>query len=353
MALSPALRRSVNEAKNKYGRSDGKRIKPKEGRNVYRFLAPTQAQAPWVGESGKFWAELGVHWIKAEKNGKPIAVVGSRDVCYQEPCPVGTAVDLALANAHDEQSKAIFEEWKVSKNILFNVCERTTDPDSSEPEILELRPSAAQQVWDLMEQYDDAGQDITDLLNGVDIVITRSGKGMNTEYTVNVKPGVSKPVKADAIAKCHDLPDHIAKEFFRGDETKALNAIGQIAGIPQSKLIAIAGGAAAVNTAALTSAGATAAAATRTPSAALTSTAAAVEDATQTTVDVSDAELEAAVAAVEEVAPVQAAPVQAAPVEAAPVQTVAATQTAAPAQADVLSSAEVDDVLAELDDLIV
>lgn len=346
MALSPALRRSVNEAKNKYGRSDGKRIRPKEGRNVYRFLAPTEAQAPWVGPTGKFWAELGVHWIKAEKNGKPIAVVGSRDVCYQEPCPVGTAVDLALANAHDEQSKAIFEEWKVSKNILFNVIDRTTNPDNDEVEIVELRPSAAQQVWDLMEQYDDAGQDITDLANGVDIVITRSGKGMNTEYTVNVKPGVSKSVNKDAIGKCHDLPEHIQKEFFRGDETKALNAIGQIAGIPQSKLIAIAGGAAAGSTAALTSAGATAAASTaRTPSAALTSTAAAVEDATETTAEVSDAELEAAVATVEE----------AAPAEAAPVKTVAATttQAAAPTQAEVLSSAEVDDVLAELDDLIV
>ncbi|WLR90873.1 hypothetical protein [Shinella zoogloeoides] len=340
MALSPALRRSVNEAKNKYGRSDGKRIRPKEGRNVYRFLAPTQAQAPWVGESGKFWAELGVHWIKAEKNGKPIAVVGSRDVCYQEPCPVGTAVDLALANAHDEQSKAIFEEWKVSKNILFNVIDRTTNPDNDEVEIVELRPSAAQQVWDLMEQYDDAGQDITDLANGVDIVITRSGKGMNTEYTVNVKPGVSKPVHKDAIAKCHDLPEHIQKEFFRGDETKALNAIGQIAGIPQSKLIAIAGGAAVGTTAALTSAGTAAA---KTPAAALTSTAAAVEDATETVAEVSDAELAAAVAAVEE----------AAPVESAPVKTAAATQAAAPAQAEVLSSAEVDDVLAELDGLIV
>jgi len=342
MALSPALRKSVNEAKNKYGRSDGKRIKPKEGRNVYRFLAPTEAQAPWVGPTGKFWAELGVHWIKAEKNGKPIVVVGSRDVCYQEPCPVGTAVDLAIANAHDEQSKGIYEEWKVSKNILFNVIDRTTNPDNEEVEILELRPSAAQQVWDLMEQYDDAGQDITDLANGVDIVVTRTGKGMNTEYTANVKPGVSKPVKKDAIAKCHDLHDHIAKEFFRGDETKALNAIGQIAGIPQSKLIAIAGGAAAGATAALTAGTSNAA---RTPAAALTSTATAVEDATETsaaTTEVTDAELEAAVAAVEEAAPAEPA--------AQPAQ---AAATAAPAQNDALSSAEVDDVLAELDGLIV
>lgn len=338
MALSPALRKSVSEAKNKYGRSDGKRIRPKEGRNVYRILAPTKTTAPWVGESGKFWADLGTHWIKAEKNGKPLAVVGSRDVCYQEPCPVGTAIDLAISKyAHDEQTKGIFEEWKVSKNVLFNAIDRSSDAEAQEIEILEVRPTVAQQIFDLMEQYDDEGMDITDLSAGVDIVVTRSGKGLNTEYTVNVKPGVSKPVAKDALSKCHDLHEHIAKEFFRGDETKALNAIGQIAGIPQAQLVAIAGGAASGNTAALMAAGSTAGAeaAARTPAAALTSSAAAVEGAVQTAVDeISDAELDAAVAAVEDPAPA------------------AATPAAAPAQAE-LSSAEVDDVLAELDGLIV
>lgn len=334
MALSPALRKSVAEAKNKYGRSDGKRIKPAEGRNVYRIIAPTEKQAPWVGAAGKFWAELGVHWIKAEKNGKPIAVVGSRDVCYQEPCAVGTAVDLAIANAHDEQSKEIYNEWKVSKNILFNAINRTTNPDAEEIEILEVRPTVAQAIWDLMEQYDDAGQDITDLQTGVDLVVTRSGKGMNTEYSVIAKPGVSKPVKADAVTRCIDLHEHIAKEFFRGEETKALNAIGQIANIPQSKLIAIAGGAAAGHTAALTS-GVAETTPTRTPTAALSSTAAAVEDAQ----------------VVEEVAP--AAVAVAAVAEPAPAVAAASPTAAAVAEGEILSSAEVDDVLAELDGLVV
>lgn len=331
MALSPALRKSVSEAKNKYGRSDGKRIRPAEGKNIYRIIAPTEAQAAWVGPSGKFWADLGTHWIKPEKNGKPIAVVGSRDVCYQEPCPVGTAVDLAIASATDDQSKGIYEEWKVSKNVLFNAINRTTNADNQEIEILEVRPTVAQQIFDLMEQYDDAGQDLTDLLSGIDIVVSRNGKGLNTEYTVNAKPGISKPVNKDATSKTHDLHDHIAKEFFRGDEVKAINAIGSIAGIPAAKMQALLSGAPV--TAALS---ASEQRTSSTPTAALTSAAAAVEDATQTTVD--DAEIEAAVqaaSAVTETAPVEEA------------VTTAASSNAA------VASADVDDVLAELDGLIV
>lgn len=338
MALSPALRKSVSEAKNKYGRSDGKRIKPAEGKNIFRIIAPTQDQAAWVGPSGKFWADLGTHWIKAEKNGKPLAVVGSRDVCYQEACPVGQAVDLALNQyAHDEQTKEIFKEWSVSKNVLFNAINRTTNADAQEIEILEVRPSVAQQIFDLMEQYDDAGQDLTDLLSGVDLVINRTGKGLNTEYSVNAKPGVSKPVAKDALSKTHDLHDHIAKEFFRGDEVKALNAIGQIAGIPQDRLQALAIAGASSNTAALTS-GATAQASTKTPSAALTSAATAVEDADVTSI--SDEELEAAVEAAN--AAVDPTPAT---------EEVAAVNTAASATA--LAAADVDDVLSELDNLIV
>lgn len=341
MALSPALRKSVSEAKNKYGRSGGNRIRPAEGRNVFRIIAPTKAQAPWVDDAGKFWADLGTHWIKPEKNGKPIAVVGSRDVCYQQPCPVGSAVDMALAAANDEQSKGIYEEWKVSKNVLFNAINRTASGDAQDIEILEVRPTVAQQIFDLMEQYDDAEQDICDLNTGVDIVITRSGKGLNTEYTVNAKPGVSKAVNKDAFAKSHDLHDHIAKEFFRGDEMKALNAIGQIAGIPQAKLLALLPGSAeavkALTSGTVETATAAAATATRTPSAALTSAATAVEDATTTVVD--DEDLEAAVEAASAVE------------EAASTPEVATASAAASQSA--YDAADVDDVLSELDNLIV
>lgn len=334
MAFSPALRKAVAEAKNKYARSDGKTIKPKEGRNIYRFLAPTANEAPWVGPTGQFWADLGVHWIKADKNSKPIAVVGSRDICYQEPCPVGTAVEQAMASAHDEQTKEIYNEWKPSKTVLFNIVDRTTNPANEEVDIVELRPTAAQQVFDLMEQYAEAGQDLTDLANGIDLVVTRTGKGLNTEYSVNIKPGASAPLKADTLSKCHDLHAHIAREFFKGEENKALNAIAQISGITVPRIEGPG------STAQISNQSVAQAAAVRTPAPALASDATAVEDAH--VVDETPAAPAAAPAApVAEAAPVAQA-AQAAPV--------AQAQTAVSPDST-LSQQDMDDVLSQLDNL--
>ncbi|MER9496411.1 hypothetical protein NKI86_32185, partial [Mesorhizobium sp. M0320] len=65
MALNPALQKLISNATNKYSRSSGNRIKPKEGVNRYRILAPTPAQAPWVKADLQLWADCAVHWIKA------------------------------------------------------------------------------------------------------------------------------------------------------------------------------------------------------------------------------------------------------------------------------------------------
>lgn len=342
MALSPLLRKAAEESKNKYGRSDGKRIQPKEGRNVYRIICPTGAA--WLPADGRFWLDLGVHWIKPSPTGKPIAVVGSRDVCYGEPCPVGTAVDLAKGAAFDEDTKKMIEEWRVSRSVLFVAIDRTTKADNQVPEILELKPTAAQQVIDLLIQYDDAGQDMCDINTGLDLVVNRNGKGFDTKYTVNVKPGVSAPVAPAAIGQAPDLKAHIAQEFFRGEENKALAAIGQLSGITIPRLQALPGGAAVAGIAGPSNDSLQAAAAARTPTPALTSTA----------TQVPDAELEAAVAAaeaapVQNVAAAQVAQVaQAAPAHQAAVA--APVVAAAPAEQS-LTDADVEDVLAQLDKL--
>lgn len=260
MALNPALRKMVSQSTAKYKGGGGNSIKPKEGRNTYRILAPTSAQAPWIGASGQFWADLGVHWIKADANGKPIAVVGDCDTVYQQPSAINTAIEMAVANAIDEDSKKLYEEWKARKSVLINVVDRSNDNE----EVLELTPTTFGKVLDLITLYDDAGQDITDQVNGADIIITRTGKGLNTNYDVAIAPNVPgqpfKVVKDEQLARAKDLPAFIAQNFFRGEEQKALNAIAQIAGIALPRLAGPSAGA-------------------RTPTPALTSASAAVDDA--------------------------------------------------------------------------
>jgi hypothetical protein len=253
MALNPALRKLVSQANNKYNRSSGSRLKPKEGINRYRFLVPTKKDAPWLPDNGQFWADLGVHWIKADENGKPLAVVG-----FQQPSKIAPAIDAAIEAAIDEESKKIAESWKARSSVLVNVLDRSKGSDNpDEPQILELTTTTWGKVMGVIQQYDDEGEDVLDPNSGVDIVITRTGKGLNTEYAVNVAPGKSQPVPAGALKACHDLKQHIEREFFRGDEPKALSYIAQISGVnlamisgpstgPRTKTRALSSSAAAV-----------------------------------------------------------------------------------------------------------
>ncbi|RWI35467.1 hypothetical protein [Mesorhizobium sp.] len=316
MALNPALQKLISNASNKYSRSSGNRIKPKEGVNRYRILAPTPAQAAWVKPDLQFWADCGVHWIKADENGKPLAVVGCESTVNQAPCPVCTAIDQAVASAIDEDSKKLYESWKVKLTVLVNVLDRSkgsSNPD--DVQILELTPTTWGKVMSVIQQYGEEGEDILDLANGMDLSITRTGKGLNTEYSVNVAAGKSAPVKPEQIKGTHDLYAHIQKEFFRGDEPKALAAIAQISGVSMPRLTS-AGGA-------------------RTPTRALTSQAASVAD--------SDVQEEAALEALEEEAVVE----EEAP---APAKTVATKPVVkAPATAPV--EEEMDDILADLENI--
>lgn len=314
MALSPELRKLVSGASNKYSRSSGTRIKPKEGVNRYRILIPDRKHASWMPANGQFWADLGVHWIKASENDKPLVVIGCESTVFQRPSRIAPLIDQAIASAIDEESKQLYQSWKAKTSVLVNVLDRSkgsSNPD--DPQILELTPTTWGAVMGIVQQYDDEGEDILDAENGMDIIITRTGKGLNTQYSVNVAPGKSQPVPDAALKNCHDLFAHIEKEFFRGEEEKAIAAIGQIAGINVPRLAGPVRG---------------------TPTAALTSAASEVEDAEVTDDDLSVLEEE------------EAAP---APTPKVRVETAApAAKAKDPAEDEDI---DLDDVLGDLEDL--
>lgn len=309
MALSPALQRLVSQGQNKYSRSTGSRIKPKEGVNRYRILIPNVNAA--------FWQDLGVHWIKAELEGKgkPVAVIGCRDVVFQEPCELDTAIDAAIASAIDEESKKLYESWRARKTVLLNVLDRSkASTDHDKVQILEITTGTFGAILGLIDQFAQEDEDITDAENGLDITITRTGTGLQTEYTVNTAPGKSKPVTKEHLAGCHDLLDHVNKEFFKGEEPKALNFIAQVAQINIPRL-----------------------GKPKTPTAALTSKAAVVEEEEEEVVGAAD---------VDEVEVETPAPKT--------TKTTAASTARKPAPAPVeeaLNDDDLEDVLADLDSI--
>ncbi len=225
MAMNPAMLALIKGAKNKYSRSQTNTVKIKEGKTTVRILPYS------TRENGQFWAELGVHWIKTDRNGKPVAVVGCHNEVHNAECPVCNAIEKSIKSATDDESLATYKEWKTKRGVLFNALIRSgTDASEDQAQILELTGTTAGKILNMIEEYALSDIDLTDLKEGMDFIVERKGKGFETEYTVMPAPK-SKPVNKAALETCHDLDAYIAKEFFRGDETKALNAISDMSGV--------------------------------------------------------------------------------------------------------------------------
>lgn len=230
MAMSAEVLALVKGAKSKYTRNTGRAVKLKEGRTRIRLLkAPDQA---------KFWADLGVHWIKTSATGKPVAVVGCEDEVHEKPCAICTAAAKAVEAVSDDESLKVVKDWKTKKSILVNALIREGPSDASDdtPVVLELTPTTFGSILSVMEEW-GADVDPFDLVEGVDFVIERKGRGLDTEYTVT-PAHKSKPVNKDVLNRLINLDEFITKEFFRGDERKALAAIQATTGVSVATLSA-------------------------------------------------------------------------------------------------------------------
>lgn len=216
----------IRGARAAYSRNDTKAVKPKEGKTRYRIL-----QQP--GEAGfKFWHDLGVHWIKSDPNGKPLAVHGCVDAAFEEECKICTLIQKVIAGAPDDETVKIAKTWFPKRSVLVQALVRSGDAKSETPIILELTRGTFDMVMSIYENFFEENEvSLFDAEKGLDIIIERKGKGLDTEYQVSMT-SKSVAVPESAIEGMVDLEAFIRKEYFRpGDEQKAITAITRITGV--------------------------------------------------------------------------------------------------------------------------
>lgn len=235
MVDTAALLARIKQQKAKYSRSVNKTVRPKEGKTRIRlFIAPSMSTDDHpFGER-----DLGVHWIKTQVNGKPVAVIGCQEIVYDKPSLINPIIDQAARAAVDDETLAIVKEWKARKSVLINAIIRDGADASEKPQILELTPTTWGNVLSILESYiEDGRADVLDPKSGVDLIIQRTGKGFDTEYTVMVAPS-SKPIDPKIVNEAINLDDFIANEFFKGEEQKAINAMTSAVGLDTPTLAA-------------------------------------------------------------------------------------------------------------------
>jgi hypothetical protein len=229
MTSTAEMMERLRAKRAEYSRNDSKVVKIKEGKTRVRILLQPNEDPVDFGH------DVGVHWIKGDENAKPLAVAGSRSVTFDEECMIATLIEKVITNAPDDETVAMAKLWKPTKRVYVNALIRSGDDKSESPVVLELTSSTFDQVMGAYETfYDENEFSMLDPEKGIDLWIERKGKGIDTEYLVNMtsKP---VPVSKESLEKRIDLRSFIEKEHFAtGKEAQALAAITRLTGVSLS-----------------------------------------------------------------------------------------------------------------------
>lgn len=222
-ALNPALAARIaskrKEIKAKTSRVDI--IRPAAGKHKYRILP----NHPGTPADVVFWVDFGRHYIK-DTAGNMKAVYVCTEQTFGKPCAV--CQEIARAGSHvtdDLELKALDESSCKRADLLVNALHLTSSDKAGVPQVLALSPTTFDKVLALMAEYGD----ITDLNNGIDIIIEREGTGKNTKYTV-MPAARSNPVPStvfDTMVNLHEFVEQESETELR----KAIGAVNAIVGI--------------------------------------------------------------------------------------------------------------------------
>lgn len=173
-------------------------FKIKDGRNVVRILPPKD-------ENEMFFQEAYLHYgvNKSEENKKGMTIVCPTTFGEGKPCPVCElskqmkALSRKKDDTYDKQARELMRK----KRAYFNVIDRSDDlatysPDENGKLVRENSEGYKETPVKVMSTgvsilkdllgiiVDPEYGDITDAEEGLDVIITKSGTGFNTEYDV-------------------------------------------------------------------------------------------------------------------------------------------------------------------------
>lgn len=183
-------------------------VKPKQGSTRFRILPS------WRGvDEDQFYHDFGQHFIKDEK-GQIKAVYVCVEKTYSKPCVICDMIREGIHESKDDDQKALLKQAFASGRVLVNALQVETDRTT--PVILELSPTTFDKIIDIYQQNvdddDESFNIITNINDGVDIIITRAGTGLTTEYSVQPALKGSKPVGKEVLAKMANLDEFVAQE---------------------------------------------------------------------------------------------------------------------------------------------
>lgn len=236
MSSTTLMERIRNKRKEIQARSGQREelLKVPSGKHKFRILPAKPGS-----ETDEFWADFGQHFIKSEEknergNRKVKAVYVCVDKTFGKPCAICSTIEDMIPQATDDEQIELLDESKCRRaEILVNCLHLTGDASKvNTPQILQLTPTTFETILGLMDEYGD----ITDLNEGVDLVIERSGAGLNTKYTV-MPAAKSQKVNPTVLDSMVDLREFVQQEHEEG-LTRAISAVNSAVGLLDAPMTA-------------------------------------------------------------------------------------------------------------------
>jgi hypothetical protein len=155
--------------------------KPETGKNVIRIL-------PEVGNMEFFFVESGRHYM--DKKSYECANLNSGGA---ERCPLCDVNQLMYEAGEIPEAK----KWRASKSYLMNVIVRGSESEG--PKIYAAGQIVFGQIASLIGDPDIG--DVSDIEEGFDIILDRTGEGMETRYTSRPSRNPSPLGSAEEVEK--------------------------------------------------------------------------------------------------------------------------------------------------------
>lgn len=189
-----ALRKKMQEVKDNQNRSGNADFWiPKEGRNVIRILPAMDGQ--------EFYSEAKVRYNVGPKKKMVTVPLDSSP----KNCPIHKFVD-DLYKTKDKDDEKLAKKMKASSRYYFNIIDRSVGEDEEGYGKVQVFGCGSTIFTDILGIICDPDYgDITDPEAGYDIIITKSGKGLDTEYKTVARPKQTPIGIPDWKEKLNDL----------------------------------------------------------------------------------------------------------------------------------------------------
>lgn len=236
MSSLAALKSRLNNRKAEAAAKKAQYIKPHRfaaGKNRVRILPGWNAAARDV-----FYHDFGMHYVK-DKDNKLAAVYVCTDKTYGKDCPVCSAVYEGIRLAKDSGNvtmEKLLGQARATARVLVNALIREGE-EPNKPVVLELPSGVFDSMVDQMMTFADDDVDVLSVTEGHDFIVTKSGAGLDTEYSVALAPKPTAVTFDESLVV--DLAAYCSQESEQG-LLKAVHATTAVTGLPSPKSLSLA-----------------------------------------------------------------------------------------------------------------